>query len=170
MSEQRLSHLDGAIQLWSQLAEGLRQGGYAHAAPEYLRFSRMLHQARLDELEAGGGEEEVKWQAVRQLASTAHDCLHPLVEAARIISELPDGPAAAPEQGTTLPGGPSEKAEEPREAVAATAKTARKAKGPANQKTTRAVASRSAAATAGKAARKAKKRAAPAEPKRPPKP
>lgn len=74
MSPQQLGHLDGALQLWAQLAAGLRQAGYAESAPEYLRFSRMLRQARLDELEAGASDGEEKWQALRQLATTNIVC------------------------------------------------------------------------------------------------
>ena len=96
MSRQQLNHLDGAIRLWSQLAEGLRQGGYAEAAPEYLRFSQMLRQSRLDEIEAGGGSDEEKWSLVRQLGGIAYEYLLPLVESARIVSELPEAPARRP--------------------------------------------------------------------------
>lgn len=91
-----LSTTEGALRLWREIVRGLQAAGYANVVPEYLKLSRALSQVKMTELLQGVPEAE-HWTELRQLALEALKSLDPLVEAARVLAQLPsEFQAAAP--------------------------------------------------------------------------
>lgn len=79
---------EGALRLWTEIVRGLQAAGYSRVVPEYLKLSRVLAQVRMTELLQGQAEAG-HWSELRRLAAEALESLNPLVEAARILAELP---------------------------------------------------------------------------------
>ena len=79
---------EGALRLWTEIVRGLQAAGYSKVVPEYLKLSRVLSQVRMTELLQGQAEAE-HWGEIRKLAAEALESLNPLVEAAKILAELP---------------------------------------------------------------------------------
>ncbi|HLJ27597.1 MAG TPA: hypothetical protein VKY85_12875 [Candidatus Angelobacter sp.] len=79
---------EGALRLWREIARGLQAAGYAKVVPEYLKLSRALSQTRMTELLQGAPEAQ-HWTELRKLALEALQSLDPLVEAARVLAQLP---------------------------------------------------------------------------------
>lgn len=79
---------DGALQLWREIVRGLRAADYAQAVPQYLKLSQALRQLRTTEL-LGGHPEPAYWAEIRDLAREALQSFGPLLEAARLLAELP---------------------------------------------------------------------------------
>src|SRR5215510_2469622 len=79
---------EGALRLWAEIVRGLQAAGYSKVVPEYLKLSRVLSQVRMTELLQGQPEAE-HWSEIRKLAAEALESLNPLVEAAKILAELP---------------------------------------------------------------------------------
>jgi hypothetical protein len=79
---------DGALQLWREIVRGLRAADYARAVPQYLKLSQTLRQLRTTEL-LGGHPEPAYCAEIRQLAREVLQSLGPLLEAARLLAELP---------------------------------------------------------------------------------
>ena len=79
---------EGALRLWTEIVRGLQAAGYSKVVPEYLKLSRVLSQVRMTELLRGQPEAE-HWSEIRKLAAEALESLNPLVEAAKILAELP---------------------------------------------------------------------------------
>ena len=94
-----MTTIEGALRLWSEIVHGLQATGYSTVVPQYLKLSRVLSQARMTEL-LQGQPEAGHWSEIRRLAAEALKSLDPLVEAARILVELPTElqvhPAVAP--------------------------------------------------------------------------
>jgi len=88
MTNASMTITDGALRLWTEIARGLEAAGYSKVVPEYLKLSRALSQVRRTELLQGVPEAE-HWKKIRNLAGEALLSLGPLVEAARILAELP---------------------------------------------------------------------------------
>src|SRR5947207_3774370 len=88
MTNASMTITDGALRLWTEIARGLEAAGYSKVVPEYLKLSRALSQVRRTELIQGVPEAE-HWKKIRNLAGEALLSLGPLVEAARILAELP---------------------------------------------------------------------------------
>ena len=83
-----LTTTDGALHLWRGIVRSLQMAGYAKVVPEYLKLSRLLSQTRMAELLKGQPDAE-HWNELRALAGEALQCLGPLVDAAKILAELP---------------------------------------------------------------------------------
>ena len=83
-----LATLDGAIQLWRGIVGGFAAAGYSTVLPEYLRLSQMLSQTRMTGMLRGSPETQ-DWQELRRLGTEALLQITPLIEAARILAELP---------------------------------------------------------------------------------
>ena len=112
-----MSTTEGALRLWTEIVRGLQAAGYAKAVPEYLKLSRVLSQIRMTELLHGQPEAEY-WNEIRRLAAEAFNCLSPLVEAAKILAELPtqiQGLHAVPPAKSPVPAEASAPAESPAE-------------------------------------------------------
>ena len=88
MTNASMTITDGALRLWAEIARGLEAAGYSKVVPEYLKLSRALSQVRRTELLQCVPEAE-HWKKIRNLAGEALLSLGPLVEAARILAELP---------------------------------------------------------------------------------
>lgn len=86
--ESGIPTVEGAIQLWTGLAKGFEAAGYEKVVPEYLRLSRLLSQMRVLELIKGQGD-PAQWTTLRGLARAVLLHLNPLVEAAKVLAELP---------------------------------------------------------------------------------
>lgn len=79
---------EGPLMVWAGVVQSLESAGLAEAGPEYLRLSQVVCAAR--SASAGtrrGGVDE--WEPVRALGRRAVELLTPVVEAARLLSELP---------------------------------------------------------------------------------
>src|SRR5579871_1006151 len=83
-----MNTMDGALRLWREIVRGLEAAGYASVVPEYLKLSGSLSHVRMTELLQGEPEAE-HWMELRNLAMQALKNLDPLVEAARILAQLP---------------------------------------------------------------------------------
>jgi hypothetical protein len=87
--EAPITATEGALRLWSGIVRGLQQQGYEKAAPEYLRLSRLLANARRNELLRGVVGEAPHWIQIRKLAAEAARLLRPLLESAETLANLP---------------------------------------------------------------------------------
>ena len=82
---------ESSLQVWSQLLESLRQSGFEHAGPEYLKLSQYIANSRKMKLLQGAGVEvESVWSDLRNVGFEVQHLLLPMLEAARLLSELPD--------------------------------------------------------------------------------
>ncbi|MCO6455422.1 MAG: hypothetical protein J5I93_09000 [Pirellulaceae bacterium] len=79
---------EGAVRLWTQIVQGLRQAGYAEAGPAYLKLSQLIRAARGEQLLRGAAD-DTGWSELRELARDAEQMLGPVVEAARLLASLP---------------------------------------------------------------------------------
>ncbi len=82
------SKVQGAVQLWTQIVQALESANYTTILPEYLRLSRMLAQTHATELLLGRAEIS-HWERLRKLSGRSLEILMPLIEAARVLHELP---------------------------------------------------------------------------------
>lgn len=83
---------ESSIQLWSNLADSLRHGGFGQAGPEYLKLAQMVAQVRRMQLVRSMGEprpDDAEWAKLSVIASTVLTLLEPLREASRLLAELP---------------------------------------------------------------------------------
>lgn len=113
-----LTTTQAALQLWSAIAQGLRQAGYKETGPEYLRLSKMLSRQHRAEILAGKTDEAAEWREIRDVAAEAVALLEPLTEAARLLADLGVGIAPIGESGA-LAAGRLNRQERPSEAEAA---------------------------------------------------
>ena len=83
-----MSTTEGALRLWREIVNGLQAAGYDRVVPEYLKLSQALAQVKMTEL-LKGQPEAAHWAEIRRLAVEALRSLGPLVEAAKVLAELP---------------------------------------------------------------------------------
>lgn len=86
---------EGAVRLWTQIVQGLRQAGYAEAGPAYLKLSQLIRAARGEQL-LRGARDDAGWNELRGLARDAEQMLGPVLEAARLLAALPVPVAESP--------------------------------------------------------------------------
>lgn len=83
---------ESSIQLWSNLADSLKHGGFGQAGPEYLKLAQIVTQVRRMQLVRSAGEarpDDAEWAKLSSIAGTVLTLLEPLREASRLLAELP---------------------------------------------------------------------------------
>lgn len=103
-----LDRPEGVAAVWEQMMQSLSRSGFQHAGSEYLRLSQRVLQLRRAALISGSDSDAAKWDCVRQLGGQAVALLQPIMEAARILSELPSARTASSlAAATSEPAGPA---------------------------------------------------------------
>jgi hypothetical protein len=92
--------------VWSGVVHSFESAGLAQAGPEYLRLSQVVSAARSAALSSSSRRAGVdEWEAVRALGRRALELLAPVVEAARLLSELPGSHGSVRTRAGTRPRG-----------------------------------------------------------------
>lgn len=83
---------ESSIQLWSNLADSLKHGGFGQAGPEYLKLAQIVTQVRRMQLVRSVGEprpDDAEWAKLSSIAGVVLTLIEPLREASRLLAELP---------------------------------------------------------------------------------
>jgi hypothetical protein len=107
-----LDRPEGVSAVWEQMILSLSKSGFQAAGPEYLRLSQLVLQSRRAAL-LGGAADAAQWDRLRQLGGQAMALMQPLMEAARILAELPMTLSASPAEPTVSTPESSAPAEDP---------------------------------------------------------